>query len=346
MQPVKASLRTALETIKVSTENGIRNVLPVRPDGLRELIRVANLPQPNLSDLEPDDPMAFDSFEVEDPQGIAYGDGDLWFLSSQWTVRRCTIEGNDPFCPAGVQHGDVRSLRQLLVEAELAPSTPIPIPLDFDHIGDLGIADPIVYAPVRRTDGEQPNLIMGLSRDLQVVGWAELSMTTGESTCAVNPWNGVLYIPGRDNPGRLEAYNISAFADRFRQPSQWGQVLAIRRMSKVVDIQLLTEEGKKVNEGMQGVAFSANGRIYVTRSGDEPYVNRIFVYSALTGRQFGAERVWNFPGNGDEIEGIAIHPSGVIYVSVNDNDKEFPPFSQDDFDLYTFRFRNLAASEV
>jgi hypothetical protein len=338
-----ASLRAALERLEVSAEGGLRRVLPVRPPGLRELIRVATLPRPRLADVEPDEPAAFESFEVRDPQGIVHGGGDVWFLSSESQVRRCTSEGGDPFRPADVDHGDRRSLRGLLEEAGLAPD--LPVPLDFDHIGDLGFADPIVYLPVRRKDEQRRHVIMGLSRDLRVVGWDELEMSSGESACAINPWNGLLYVPSRDDTGRLEAYDVAAFAERFGRPSQWGRELDVQRASHA-DIRLRTPAGANDGEGMQGVAFSANGRIYVTRSGDEPYINRIFVYNALTGRRFGAARVWNFPGDGDEIEGIEVHPSGVLYVAVNDNDAEFPPFSEDNFDLYTFRFRSLDASQV
>lgn len=338
------SLRDALERLAVNAEAGLRDALPVRPSGLRELIRVATLPQPRLADVEPDDPAAFESFEVEDPQGIVHAGGEQWYLSSQSSVQRCTIEGDDPFRPAGVSRGNRRSLLGLLAEAGLHPGTPL-APLDFDHIGDLGFADPIVYVPLRRKDGERPNLIMGLSTDLEVVGWSELGATTGESTCAINPWNGLLYVPARDDTGRLEAYGVSTFTERFARRSQWGRPLDLARTS-TADIQLRTGDGDNDGGGMQGVAFSANGRVYVTRSGDEPYINRIFVHGALNGRRFGAERIWDFPGDGDEIEGIAVHPSGVLYVGVNDNDAEFPPFTQDDFDLYTFRFRTLASSEV
>jgi hypothetical protein len=280
---------------------------------------------------------------VEDPQGIAHGGGELWFLSSQTTIRPCTIKGDDPFRPAGVRRGSSRTLGQLLADGEL--SDPLPILPTYDHIGDLGYADPLLYAPIRRTDGDGPNLVMGLSRDLRVVGWAELCVTTGESTCAINPWNGLLYLPPRDETGLLEAYNIGPFVERFGRPSQWGRRLELETVP-AAKIQLRTPEGACDGEGMQGIAFSANGRIYVTRSGGEPYINRIFVYNALTGQRFGAERTWNFPGRGDEIEGIAVHPAGVLYVSVNDNNAEFPPFSQDNFDLYTFRYRTLAATEV
>jgi hypothetical protein len=337
------SLRSALDRVGTNAEEGLRRTLPVRPASLRELIRVATLPEPRLADLEPDDPAAIESFEVEDPQGIAYGSGDLWFLSSQSTIRPCTIEGDDPLRPASVRRGSSRTLGQLLEEAGL--SAPLPIPVDYDHIGDLGYSDPLLYAPIRRTDADGPNLIMGLSRDLQVVGWAELSGTTGESTCAINPWNGLLYLPSGDDTGRLEAYTVAALVERFGRPSQWGRRVVLEA-APAANIQLLTPEGAPDGEGMQGLAFSANGRIYVTRSGDEPYINRIFVYNALTGRRFGSERTWNFPGDGDEIEGIAVHPAGALYLSVNDNDAEFPPFSQDNFDLYTLRFRTLGAREI
>jgi hypothetical protein len=333
------SLRAALAQIGVSGEGGLRRTLPVRPLGLRELIRVATLPKPRLADLEPDEPSAFESFEVADPQGIVRGRGRMWFLSSETSIRSCRIEADDPFHPADVVHGESRPMDELLDEASL--------PSEYDHFGDLGFADSIVYVPVRRTDKQPPNLVVGLSTDLRVVGWAELSSTTGESTCAVNPWNGFLYLPSRDDSGRLEAYDLSSFADRFGRRSQWGRRISLAR-SRHADIQLRTPAGGRDEEGMQGVAFSANGRIFVTRSGPGPYRNRLYVYNALNGKRFGAEREWDFPGSNDEIEGIAVHPSGILYVGVNDNDGVvFAEFlDTDDFELYTFRFRTLDPSEV
>jgi hypothetical protein len=53
------SLRAALEQLEVSAAAGLRQALPVRPPGLRELIRVAMLPRPALADLEPDDQSPF-----------------------------------------------------------------------------------------------------------------------------------------------------------------------------------------------------------------------------------------------------------------------------------------------
>jgi hypothetical protein len=49
-------------------------------------------------------------------------------------------------------------------------------------------------------------------------------------------------------------------------------------------------------------------------------------------------------GGYDEIEGISHHPSGVLYVAVAVNDWEF--VNTDDFNLYTFRFRNLPPEAV
>ncbi|HZC99208.1 MAG TPA: hypothetical protein VFA46_03155 [Actinomycetes bacterium] len=67
-------------------------------------MRVANLPELSTGDLEPDDPAAFDSFEVDNPQGLAHIGGDRWILSSESTVRACRIEAADPFRPTGVVH--------------------------------------------------------------------------------------------------------------------------------------------------------------------------------------------------------------------------------------------------
>jgi hypothetical protein len=100
-----ASLRATLEQLGVSAEEGIRHALPVRPPSLRELIRVARLPPPLLAEVDPDEPAAFESFKVEDPQGVVHGGGSRWFLSSQRTIQRFTIEGDDPFRPTAMRHG-------------------------------------------------------------------------------------------------------------------------------------------------------------------------------------------------------------------------------------------------
>jgi hypothetical protein len=330
------SLRAALTSIGVSAEGGLRRALETYPLSLRELIRAANLRRPSLTDLEPDDPHTFESFEVEDPQGIAHGGGTLWFLSSQFTIRRCRIESDDPFRPTRVVHGASRHIDELLDEAGL--------PSDYDHIGDLAFNNSVVFAPVRRADGDGPHLIVGLSTELHVVGWAELSSTTAESACGFSQWNGLLYVPARDNSGQLEAYDAGAFNARLGQSSQWGRRISVSRRPSD-DIQLMRPDGAVDRGGMQGVAFSRNGRIYVTRSlGDGPWNNLIYVYSALTGRRFGDGREWDFPGSSDEIEGIEVHPSGVLFLVVADNDPEW--LDTDDFDMYTFRFRTLMPTEV
>jgi hypothetical protein len=151
-------------------------------------------------------------------------------------------------------------------------------------------------------------VIMGLSRDLRVVGLGRTRHVVRRvGVCDQSLERAALCAePGRH---RLEAYDVAAFAERFGRPSQWGRELDVQRASHA-DIRLRTPAGANDGEGMQGVAFSANGRIYVTRAGDRPYVNRIFVYNALTGRRFGVARVWNFPGDSDEIEGIECPPVG------------------------------------
>ncbi len=41
---------------------------------------------------------------------------------------------------------------------------------------------------------------------------------------------------------------------------------------------------------------------------------------------------------------LVLHPSGVLYVAGNENDFEL--VDTDEFDLYTFRFRNFDAPQV
>ncbi|SNT48816.1 hypothetical protein SAMN05421812_107143 [Asanoa hainanensis] len=330
------SLQQSLRRLGVDGSGGIRDAFPVRPTGLRELLRAANLPDPSTADLEPDDPHTFESFEVEDPQGLAYVGGERWVLSSQFTVRGVRIVAADPFGPTRVVHGASRHIDDLLDEAGL--------PDEFDHIGDLGHAGGVVYAPIRHESHEPPHQIFGLSPDLRVVGRARLADTSGESGCAVHPWNGLLYVPSVTVPGRLEAYDVAGFRDRLARPADWGRPILMPRRP-LADLLLRTPGGEPEAQGVQGFAFSVNGRAYVTRSlGDGPWNNFVYAYSVLTGRRFGPGREWDFPGRGDEIEGIVVHPSGVLYLVVADNDNE--TFDNDDFDLYTFRFRSLPPDQV
>jgi hypothetical protein len=182
-----------------------------------------------------------------------------------------------------------------------------------------------------------------LSTNLEVVGWSLLEEGTGESTCAVSPWNRLLYVPTAEATGGLVAYDTAAFDERLDRPQDWGRPVQLTRREDA-DIQLKTPQGTRHLLGMQGLAFSANGRIYVVRSFDSifgTYSNHMYIYSALSGRLLGDSRKVDFPGSRDEIEGIEVHPEGALYVAVNDNDVD-----SDDFDLYAFRFPNLTAAQV
>jgi hypothetical protein len=329
------SLLDVLAGIGVRPDDGLREALESHPPSLHEIIRVATLPQPRLDDLEPEEPSRFASFEVNNPQGLVRWGGTRWFLSSETTIRRVTIEGDDPFHPTGVSLGPSRDLDELLDAADP--------PGEYDHIGDLGFRDSIVYVPIRRATHRPPHLLLGLSTNLWVVGWSLLDEDTGESTCAVSPWNRLLYVPTAEDTGCLVAYDTTAFDERLDRPQDWGGPVRLTRREDA-DIQLRTPQGTRHRLGMQGLAFSANGRIYVVRSFDAifgAYSNHMYVYSALSGRLLGDSHKVNFPGARDEIEGIEVHPAGVLYVAVNDNDVD-----SDDFHLYSFRFPNLTAAQI
>jgi hypothetical protein len=138
------SLLDVLAGIGVRPDGSLRDALESYPPSLREIIRVATLPRPRLDDLEPGEPSKFASFEVDNPQGIVRWRGNRWLLSSQTAIMRATIEGDDPFRPTGLSLGPSRNLDELLEEAGT--------PGDYDHIGDIGFRDSVVYLPIRRTD--------------------------------------------------------------------------------------------------------------------------------------------------------------------------------------------------
>ena len=92
--------------------------------------------------------------------------------------------------------------------------------------------------------------------------------------------------------------------------------------------------------GVQGITFSEDGYIYIAwYTAYENHLigetiewsNYLRVYNALTGT-FLYNNEYDFEGILDEIEGLSIHPSGVLYVAVCDHDI----FEKDDFMIHAF----------
>ncbi len=334
------SLRDAFTSTGVQPQSGIRRGFQTYPLSVRELVRVARLPSPNLTALEPDDPDAFHSFRENEAQGIVFAGGTRWFLSSRYRMFRYRMIGSDPFRPTSVTREAETSLELVADRAGLDRD-------NVDHIGDLAYANGLLFAPLRSLRG--PHVIVGLNEGLRVVAWGELAQSAADYLCAVHPWNGLLYVMGGGSQSdQLEAYDVALFLAARDRSAEWGRRVSLPR-NEGATIRLTKPNGTADAQGGQGVAFSANGRIYVTRALEHSVLgrtlhwhNRIYVYSALTGRRFGDGREWDFAGRLDEIEGVSVDPSGVVYVAVRNKNL----FATDDFDLFAFRFTNLTPNSV
>ena len=169
-------------------------------------------------------------------------------------------------------------------------------------------------------------------------GYSALSLDTGDSWCAVNPWNGLLYMPNCNDDRFLNLYNISEFYTTLRNRAEWG---------KCVNIDFLENKRYwfyKIGEtvasvpAIQGIAFSQNGRLYVTRYSKpslHPWFNYINIYDTMTGKELARpHEAINFSDFWDEIEGISIHPSGIIYIAVAINQE----IQTDRFQIYAFKY--------
>jgi hypothetical protein len=287
-----------------------------------------NLPNPNIETLEYR--MVFD-FSEDNSQGIAYADGNTWFLSSQYHIYQYAIDGADLYNPTNWRCTKEVNLSNLIAATNLNPA-------NFNHIGGIDYFEGLLFAPISCTTNEG-HILLGLSKDLEVVGYSRLPTTTSDSFCAINPWNRLLYMGIDSRPDCLQMYDVSRFYDIWRSRRNWGQSIPISPLNQ--EFHLFQKDGVTPSQipDIQGIAFSKNGRLYITsweRSGfaDWFFTNYLHIYNALTGVHLGTKE-YDFPGTGDEIEGLSIHPSGIIYVAVCDND-----VNTDEFEIYAFKYRN------
>jgi hypothetical protein len=58
------------------------------------------------------------------------------------------------------------------------------------------------------------------------------------------------------------------------------------------------------------------------------------MYETLTCARLDVSKEYDFPATWDEFEGVSIHPSNVMYVTVADNDE----IGTDEFWVYAFRY--------
>ena len=318
------SLRLSLAKLGMKPPFSVRSNLQTYPESLSELMKIMNLPNPDFAKLQYK--RIFD-FTEENAQGVTYSYEDNWMLSSEGNIFKYKIEGANLYVPTNVTRLKAASLQNLLKLTAMDET-------EFNHIGDIDYYNGLVFAPIKCTSGDA-HVVLALSGDLELVGYSRLAMSTGDSWCTVNPWTRQLWMPNRQSTHYLDVYDVSDFYTLLQRRGQWGaaaqaKLLSNRRFS------FFKEDGTPdYVESIQGIAFSRNGRLYVARyNGDGPWENYMHIFNALTGTRIAVSPEYNFPGTYDEIEGLSIHPSGIIYVAVADNDI----IGDDEFELYAFRY--------
>lgn len=250
---------------------------------------------------------------TEEAQGLTT-DGMFWFVSSNNSEKRAVWKFDSNFLPRGMALLDIAA-----IVGEFGPSG-----LPGLHIGDIDFFQGVIYAPI-----ETYLLVARFSPEPRFIDVRPLRhgrklkvKQTHMPWCAINPWNGWLYSSDFDSVDRVYAYDP-------------GNDFTL------CDVLML--DGPPVNH-VQGGAFSANGRLYLTSddTGD------VRCYSALNGAFLGTRSIPYDPSTleAEEVEGIALAWDGVhvhksqsatVNVIVLDND-----VNKDDVFLVRYRVPQAA----
>ena len=340
------SLREALRKLDLPENFSLRTHLRSWPPSLAELIRIMNLPPPDLRELHWRKILGY---TADDAQGVVHGGGSTWFMSSKSEIRRFEIPGTDPAHPEAIAEMRRIQLQELIAQTDLTGAD-----LVVDHIGDLAFGHGLLFIPVQQVDHDSsaPHFVLVTDENFNMVGYNRLSAETRPAWCAFNVWNGLLYMSHNEDHSRWLAFDVSGFVERVGDRAAWGSAVTMNLRSER-DFHLLRSDGGTASlKSTQGIAFSSTGTVYATRYvGSQPWDNFVEVFSSLTGRRFSDAvtpvrsvnppvvspvyagiRYINFDGWRDEIEGVGFHPSGVMYLTVADHDL----FDGDDYHLYAF----------
>jgi hypothetical protein len=339
MKTLKQSLARLEKYPPIAVPSGLD--FQTYPNSLIDLIRILNLPEPDFNGWKE---QCVYSFSENKAQGMVFAHDDVWFLSSKDTIFRLSVEGSDLYQPTGVHRLAEKPRVDLVGEADLDRD-------DYVHIGGLGYLDGLVFVPIESKDHDADWLLLGIDEELCVVGHSRMPHEMKDAFVSVNPWNKRLYVCSREKTNRLYAYNVSKFLDKLKAGEHGANVDP--SPDEGSDI-LLFKDGSPdlIQHIPQGVSFSEDGYIFLswwlcaTKVEDivdmspwhwlDPawwaivaltdveeqcveFANHIRVYNALTG-VFLYETACDFEGTViPEIEGLSVHPSGVLYVAVSDH---------------------------
>jgi hypothetical protein len=320
------SLRDSLANIGKSTPFHLRGDLQLHPPSVREATRIMNLPWPPTPLWER---RKVHDFPEENAQGVAYAEGEVWFLSSEWNLFRAIVTGPDPFRPTSISRTKKVGLRDLLQHTGRNTR-------DYDHISDIHWHRHLLFMIARCTRSTGAHLLLAVSDDLELVAFADVPAGLSDSWVAVDPWSGDGFIGS--GAGQFYVFDLSEFYDALGRQAQWPHPVQLRAAQRAL-YNVFREDGRTPDTvtSVQGITFSQNGRLYVARfdersgPGAGPWDNLLQVYETMTGRCLARHKV-DFPQTYDEIEGLAMHPSGILYVAVAINDL----LSSDQFQLHAF----------
>ncbi len=323
------SLRQSLAKGGLKTPIRIPSGLQTCPGNLNDIIRILNLPRIELRNFKKKRIHSFDSY---DPQGLVYAYNNLWFLSDETNIYKYEVEGSDLYNPTIVKRLKRISLSELIKQTDLDSG-------DYNHIGDLGYFNGLLFAPIRHVK-ELYVLLIALNDNLKVVGYKWLPAWVSNAWCTINPWNKLLYMSSARKDSHLYVFDTFHFFNRVAKKTEWGKNIdAPGHVQTIRSYNLFTQRGDPdYVESIQGCAFSRNGRLYLTwfvihTLGYDTWTNHLRVYDAITGIQMSDE-IYDFDADYDEIEGISAHSSGILYVAVSNNEQSEP----DIFEMYAFHY--------
>lgn len=321
------SLKQSLARVGIRTPFTIPGGFHTCPPSMLKLVQILNAPMPDLDKL--DHRMVHD-FSEEAAQGVAYAYDDVWFLSAEKNLFKYSIKGPDLFNPR-VYRLKKKSLSMMIGESDINTAGH-----NFDHIGGISWYDGLLFASIRDGGKKKAHIVLGLSRNLDVVGYSWLAKGTADTWCTVNPWNRLLYMSTEESARYFIVYDVSEYYRALGQPDRWGRQIRMPLTQKKF---VLYKQNGSPDEatGVQGTAFSPNGRLYVAWYVKHLtyWTNHLRVYNALTGMRLD-DKTYDFAGVYDEIEGLTVHPSGYIYVAVSDYDIS----STDEFELHAFKYKD------
>jgi len=226
----------------------------------------------------------------EECQGIA-NDDDSWYISQRFTLwkfpRRFDLN-------TGVSGADpARGIRTAEIPRFLRDRA-------YDHFGDPDYYQGRLFVPLEGSAGHSRpcQLLVFDARTLRYLSAADMGpQPTNAPWCAISPWDGLLYSSPFDGVAELTGYQMS-----FR-----GDALTL---TPVRGLRLFDEFGEPTHvDRVQGGAFSpGSGLIYlVSDTGSD---GGIFVFDARTGIKVGRIWIGYKTGWGQELEGVAVCPSG------------------------------------